>query len=286
MSAHFELLESLSIPSDPTKPNEDSFAVAPRAAAVFDGATGLGERLMPGRSDAQWIAQFGARRFRAHAESGEGGPRDWLRAAAADAEKSYRALRKRAPIENYEIAYASAVMATPDADGLRVLWFGDCAALLRTGRGEFAVLGDIMDKRESERARVARLSKPGGRGPAAAGVREEFLPALRASRNAVNSPGGDWLFAPDAACADHAKEARIDVAVASPILLASDGFLALASDYERYTPETLLVAAAERGLAVLGEELRSIEAGDPEGLKYPRFKRSDDATALLVALRE
>ena len=286
MSLHLELLESLSIPSDPTKPNEDSFTVAPRAAAVFDGATGLGERLMPGRSDAQWIAQFGARRFRAHAESGEGSIRDWLRAAAADAEKSYRALRKRPPVENYEIAYASAVMATPDAAGLHVLWFGDCAALLRTGAGEFAVLGDILDKRESERARVARLSKPGGKGPAAAGVRDEFLPALRASRNAVNTPAGDWLFAPDAACADHAKEARIATLADSPILLASDGFLALASDYGRYSLETLFDAAGKRGLAVLGEELRTIEASDPDGLKYPRFKRSDDATALLVARRE
>jgi hypothetical protein len=280
-----ELLDSLSIPGDPAKPNEDSFSHTARAAAVFDGTTGLGECLMPGRSDAQWIAQFGARRFRAHAEGDEGSLRDWLRAAAADAEKSYRALRKRPPIENYEIAYASAVMATPDADGLQILWFGDCAALLRKVSGEFTILGDIMGKRESERARVARLWKPGGRGPAAAGVREEFLPALRGSRNAVNSPGGDWLFAPDAACADHAKEARVGTLADSPILLASDGFLALASDYERYSLETLFVAAAERGLAVLGEELRAVEAADPEGLRYPRFKRSDDATAILLALR-
>jgi len=280
-----ELVESLSIPGDTARPNEDSFSHSARAAAVFDGTTGLGELLMPGRSDAQWIAQFGARRFRSYAESGEGSIRDWLRAAAADAEKSYRALRRREPVENYEIAYASAVMATPDAGGLRVLWFGDCAALLRNEAGEFTIVGDTMDKREGERARVRRLSKPGGRGPAAAGVREEFLPALRASRNAVNSPGGDWLFAPDAACAGHAKEARVAVLVDSPILLASDGFLALASDYGRYSPETLLAAAAERGLAVLGEELRAVEASDPEGLRYPRFKRSDDATALLLALR-
>jgi hypothetical protein len=252
---------------------------------VFDGTTGLGELLMPGRSDAQWIAQFGARRFRAHAESGEGSIRDWLRAAAADAEKSYRALRKREPVENYEVAYASAVMATPDAGGLQILWFGDCAVLLRNGSGEFAIVGDIMDKRESERARVVRLAKPGGKGPAAAGVREEFLPALRASRNTVNSPGGDWLFAPDVACADHAKQARVAALADSPILLASDGFLALASDYGCYSPETLLAAATERGLAVLGEELRAVEAADPEGLRYPRFKRSDDATAILLALR-
>ncbi len=285
MSMRLELLESLSIPGDAARPNEDSFSHTARAAAVFDGTTGLGELLMPGRSDAQWIAQFGARRFRAHAESGEGSIRDWLRAAAADAEKSYRALRRREPLENYEVAYASAVMATPDAGGLRVLWFGDCAALLRNEAGEFTILGDIMDKRESERARVTRLAKPGGRGPAAAGVREEFLPALRASRNSVNSPGGDWLFAPDIACAGHAKQARAAVLTDSPVLLASDGFLALASDYGRYSPETLFDRAVERGLAVLGEELRAVEASDPEGLRYPRFKRSDDATALLLALR-
>ena len=280
-----ELIESLTLPSDPAKPNEDSFAFAANAATVFDGATGLGERLMPGPSDAQWIAQFGARRFRAHAENREGGLRDWLRAAADDAEKSFRALRRRAPFENYEIAYASAVMVAPDDGALDVLWFGDCAALLRDQAGAFVLLGDTMDKRESERARVERLVKPGTRGPASPGVRDEFLPALRASRNRVNT-GDEWLFAPDVLCADHARHARVTVAPDSPLVLASDGFLALASDYERYTPEGLFMACRQKGLAALGEELRAIEASDPGGLRFPRFKRSDDATALLLALRE
>src|SRR5258706_361092 len=137
----------------------------------------------------------------------------------------------------------------------------------------------------SARAASALMPKAAREAYAIAGVREEFLPALRASRNGVNSPGGDWLFAPDAACADHAKELRVTVLKDSPILLASDGFLALASDYERYSPETLFDAAAERGLAVLCEELRAVETADPEGLRYPRFKRSDDATALLLTLR-
>ena len=282
---HLELLESLTVPGDPAKPNEDSFAFAANAATVFDGATGLGERLMPGPSDAQWIAQFGARRFRAHAENREG---ELARLAARRRRrhrKSYRALRKRAPVENYEIAYASAVMVTPQDGALDVLWFGDCAALLRDQAGAFVLLGDTMDKRQSERARVERLVKPGTRGPAAAGVRDEFLPALRASRNRVNT-GEEWLFAPDVLCAEHARHARVAVAPDSPLLLASDGFLALASDYERYTPQTLFEAAQTRGLAALGEELRAIESSDPDGLRFPRFKRSDDATALLLVLRE
>jgi hypothetical protein len=112
-------------------------------------------------------------------------------------------------------------------------------------------------------------------------VRDEFLPALRNARNAVNH-GSDWLFGPDAACADHAKDDCVIIAPGSQVLLASDGFLALASDYARYTPEALFEAALVRGLSPLGEELREIEAADPDGIAYPRFKRSDDATALLL----
>jgi len=285
MSLHFELIESLSLPGHPAKPNEDSFVATPKAAAVFDGATGLGARLMPGPSDAHWLAQFAARRLSAHAEAGAGDLRDWLRAAAADAEKSFRALRKRPPLENYETPYASAVIAAPEGDDLRVLWFGDCAALLRSGDGKFMLLGDTIGRRENERARVERLAKSQHRGPAAAGVREEFFPVLRAARNLVNT-GEDWLFAPDAACADHAKEARVAIAPDSLVVLASDGFLALASDYARYTPEALFAAATQNGLAVLGRELRAVEASDPDGLRYGRFKRSDDATALLLSMRE
>jgi len=280
-----ELIDSFTLPGDPAKPNEDSFAASAVAACVFDGATGLGDRLMPGRSDAQWIAQFGARRFKAHAETGEGAIRDWLRGAAADAEKSYKALRLRPPVENYEIAYASAIMAAPDGDNLSFLWFGDCAALLRDSDGAFRLFGDTLNRKESERARVERLVRPGKPGPAAAGVRQEYLPVLRASRNYVNT-AEEWLFAPDAACADHAKEGRVSAALDSRLLLASDGFLALASDYERYTPEALFAAANREGLAVLGEELRAIEAADPDGTRFPRFKRSDDATALLLVLRD
>jgi hypothetical protein len=74
------------------------------------------------------------------------------------------------------------------------------------------------------------------------------------------------------------------VAPGARVLLASDGFLALASDYGRYTPDTLFAAAESRGLAALGAELRAVEAADADGVRFPRFKRSDDATALLLAV--
>jgi hypothetical protein len=43
-----------------------------------------------------------------------------------------------------------------------------------------------------------------------------------------------------------------------------------------------MAAALRDGLAPLFGELRAIEAEDAGGDKFPRFKRSDDATALLL----
>ena len=275
----FEKLGCLSLPGNPYKPNEDSFGWTRKAGCVFDGATGLGVQLMPGHSDAQWLANFATRRFCEHAQSTGGGIRDWLRASAKEAESSFLALRRRTPSENYEIPYASGVMAELDGERLRVLWFGDCALLLRDQSGKFFLFGDTLSKRESERARVERLKSDRPANPA--GVRDEFLPALRASRNLVNT-GDEWLFAPDANCAEHAKSAAAVIAPQSVVLLASDGFLALTSDYQRYSPENLLSAVQKDGLQKLGEELREIERTDPAGAAYPRFKSSDDATALLL----
>jgi serine/threonine protein phosphatase PrpC len=274
----FELRDSLSLPGDSSKPNEDAFALNDKLAAVFDGATGLGERLMPGKSDAQWLAQFGARRLAAHAQTG-GHLRGWLRASAEEAEKSFSALRKRAPIERYEIPFASLIALSADNGILDAMWFGDCAALIRSDDGTLTMLGETIEKRARERERAARMGKK----PAAAGVREEFLPALRASRNKVNRRN-EWLFAPDAACAAHAEQARVPAQPGTVVLLATDGFLALVADYARYSLDQLFASVQSRGLAALGEELRQIEESDPDGTLYPRFKKSDDATALLLSV--
>jgi hypothetical protein len=68
------------------------------------------------------------------------------------------------------------------------------------------------------------------------------------------------------------------------MLLMTDGFAALADRYRRYDPAGLVREALGRGLQDLGRELRSIEAADAATTRHPRFKASDDATALLLRL--
>ncbi len=277
----FELLDSLSLPGNPQKANEDSFGHILTAAVVMDGATGLGEQLLPGKSDAAWVSQFGARRLLAHLTEGATA-QGALKGALEDTERSFNGLRRRPPVETWEIPFASMMFVAQSAGGFDALWFGDCAALLKRGGEPTIVIGEAFDRRAQESARVRKLAARQGISPAAGINRDEFLPALRKARNYVNTMEGAWLFGPDARAAGHAALKRVHAPLGSIVLLASDGFLALASDYGCYDADSLVRAAQEKGLKTLGEELRAVEEADPAGEKFPRFKKHDDATAVLL----
>lgn len=273
-----ELLDSLSLPGDAAKANEDAFGNDAGAAVVLDGATPLGDPLMPGNSDAAWIATFGARRILAHLRDGEGA-RHALRGALADAEKSFNALRRGDLEDVWQTPCASMMLAVEAEGGIEFLWYGDCAALLSQG-GPVQVVGEIFDKKAGESATAAKAAKASN---AAATDRAQHMNVLRSRRNRVNS-GNYWLFSPDVRAASHVSRRIVKVQPGTHLLLASDGFVALASDYGAYRADSLMRACQDRGLAALGEELRAIEDADARGEKFPRFKKSDDATALLLRL--
>lgn len=302
-----ELLQSLILPGDPAKANEDASAHDTRAAVVIDGATTLGASLMPGPSDAAWIAQFGARRLIAHLREGDGA-RKALRAALADTERSFEALRRSPPEDVWQMPCGSMMLASLAPSALRseqaatgtspaigadaprgrrgpveveFLWFGDCAALVKQGGAPVQVVGETFEKRAAEGRRAARLAQERGQ---AATDRSHYLDALRASRNRINGNGGEWLFSPDVRAASHAGRRMMKLAPGALLLLCSDGFLALAADYGAYGLDALMAAAQDKGLAALGGELRAIEEADALGAKFPRFKKSDDCTALLLRL--
>jgi hypothetical protein len=313
----FVLLDQLSLPGDPAKPNEDALAHLDRAALVLDGATPLGPSLLPGPSDAAWVAQFGARRLAAHLKDGDG-PDAALKHALADAEKSFAGLARHPIREKWQTPCASMMLAVeterlgrapspprtrsvlavgrgsrpsepsavagPRASegqrGIDFLWFGDCAAIVEQEAG-IQLVGETMEKRQAEAARARKMARD-LKLPAASGIdRTEIQPLLRAARNRINSKG-NWLFSPDRRAAAHVARRNLTVDDGALLLIASDGFLALVSDYGAYDTAGLMAAARRKGLAALGEELRAIERDDALAEKFPRFKPSDDATAVLL----
>lgn len=273
------LLDRWSQPGNPERVNEDAFGTAENFAWVIDGATGVGAfECLDVPSDAAWLSSTASAIL---AERIAAGTRD-LTALLAEtidllAQRFDEAV-VRPPEARHQRPTAAILIARFDADGIAAIELGDCLLVARGGDGQFGSIGVGRPGREAEQAAAKQMHDHG-----ATLDHPEVRRRMREGRDRHNTPDGYWIFGLDPEAVDHARTHRLDLAAPQTVLLATDGFAALFEDYGRYSPEAALEAATSRGLAALGEELRTVERDeDPSCRRYPRFKVSDDATALLV----
>ncbi len=279
----FHIIDAITAPGNPEKANDDAWMAASTLAAVIDGATSLNDPIMPGTSDAAWFAHLAAQRLLAHQDGGSA--QAVLHAAVADLEAAFIEHRSRPPVAMHEMPCASLMLIAPAGDAMiTALSFGDCSAIVCYEDGAALIIGDALAKRAIEANEVAKLAQVAGVDPASTSTRAEFLPSLRESRNRYNRDAGNWILVPEVGCVDHAKVVQFTAPVGTIILLASDGFTALISDYGVYDAAGLVRAAKSKGLSSLMTELRDIESEDPSGKQFARYKKSDDATAILVQI--
>ena len=279
---NFHLIDAISSPGNPAKANDDAWMAASVLAAVIDGATCLNDPIMPGTSDAAWFSHLAAERLLEHQYGGTA--QAALRAAVIDLEAAFALHRSRPPVAMHEVPCASLMLIAPAGSALiTALSYGDCSAIVLHD-GSALVIGDALAKRAVEANEVAKLAQDAGVDPASTSTRAEFLPSLRESRNRYNQGEGPWILVPHVNCVDHAKVGEFSAPTGTVILLASDGFTALVSDYGMYDAAGLVSAAKSIGLSSLMTELREIESNDPSGKQFARYKKSDDATAILVQI--
>ena len=277
MSLQPEIIDSLSLAGDRAKPNDDCFGAAGNRVWVLDGATGLGARLLPGMSDAAWLARTANRLLHAHHAMRDG--IQLARAVIAGLTSAFEAERIGMPEARWQLPCASLLLLTFEAERIEALWLGDCRAVLDIG-GRIVACGETAAGEAEERTWAAELGQ--GVGASAMLRSDAVMAALRASRDRFNTGIGRWVLGLEPAAADHMRREEFDRDGPVTGLAMTDGFSALELKYARHSAAGLIDGAQAGGLAPLAVELRTIEeVEDPDGEAYPRFKRSDDATAVL-----
>lgn len=268
------LVDSLSLAGDRAKQNDDAFGVAAPRAWVIDGATDLHDApLSDAASDAAWIAH----RANAFFHGQEGELRTLFAAAAADARDWFDAPDD---LERWKLPTASVLMIVETQNGIAGLDLGDSRCFIRDASGAAHAFGGKPRAADNETADAARFTQSGQK-PL---ERQDALEHLRQQRARHNTENGYWVFGLHPESATHARAWAAPLQRPAHVLLATDGFAALVDRYAAYDPATLVAAALDKGLAELGRELRAIETADAGGAQHPRWKASDDATALLLRL--
>jgi hypothetical protein len=170
-----------------------------------------------------------------------------------------------------------------NGDDLDVWTFADTTAFVRSPGGDVMTVGDAPELRQFEMAKAAELLKASGCTPKNISESSLFRDWLAGRRERQKESGAMALLGLDPNAADRMRHASVPCPVGTLILLTSDGFSALVDLYGRMNAEELIEAAVAQGLAALAEMARQIETHeDPDGILFPRFKLSDDTTALLL----
>lgn len=284
------LVESISLAGDRTKQNDDAYGAVAMTAWVIDGATDLHNTPYTNyASDAAWLAA-NLNESLLHnliADDLHGATTDALRdelRKASEAAHGEWTWALPQGVERWAQPTASVLLVTDEDGGqLAGVDLGDCRCFALDADGIAHAAGSRGGAADEEQARARDAGKRSG---ATAPLRDpQTLALLRSVRAKHNLPeGGYWVFGLQPACAEHARAWTLDLARPAHILLCTDGFSALVDRYQAYDAAGLVRAALENGLQQLGRELRAIEAADAGGAKHPRFKPSDDATALLLRL--
>jgi hypothetical protein len=163
---------------------------------------------------------------------------------------------------------------------LDYLVLGDVAVVLDTASG----LHVIVDERVTATAKAAR--DEADRWPIGSPEKAEALLAMKSGELAArNREGGFWTAAADPAAADHSLTGRLPIGRVTRAAVATDGAtravtFGLVAGWAEF-----LNVLEETGPANVIAQVRDLERADPTGLRRPRNKASDDATAVYADVR-
>ncbi len=282
------VLDSLTDAGHEARPNEDAYGASDGRAFVIDGATGLGNQpLMTGDgSDARWLSHFARDGF---LELVDRPVAEMVREINRRAKEEVHAASVGIALEAWALPVAGFQMVSVEDGTLVTYGLGDCRLfILANDSGESFDTSALKESYAAERERArAALSRSGRLAtPSSLTLDCSVQADLRAGRARYNTPEGPlWTLGTAPQAADYIVRESVPFSGSLTGLLCTDGFAALRDQYELYDTAGLVAAARDCGLGTLLAELRHMERNrDPDGRLYPRYKVSDDATALLFEI--
>jgi hypothetical protein len=255
---------------NPDKLNEDWALVSPGLAVVLDGATARTETGCV--HGVAWFAhQLGGAIIAAAALRATN-----LAGCLATAIDRVASLHPQCDLTNPGTPSAAVGIVRIVGDSLQYLVLSDIFVCLALHSGEQRV---ITDHRVSETAKAARATA--AQLPIGSPEQVDALRQMkRAELAARNKPGGYWVAANDPAAAEEAITGSVPLHDITDLAVMTDGAARIIEPFGLMDWPGVFEVLRSQGPASLIRRVRGVELGDPDGKKWPRNKRSDDATIL------
>lgn len=260
--------------------NEDVAGHCGDAAWVIDGATGVGDPLLSGASDAAWFAnRVDTELRRILRDRPDVATRDLLVEAIEACGVAFRLAAPGVCDDPADLPSAAFAMVRQVGGSVELTTIGDCRIAHRVEGGAAGLFGSDalapFEKRSLALADGLRRADP-TIGHAA--LKESLLPHLRETRRLMNRPGGYWILGFDPAAADHVHRVALEARPGDRFALSSDGFLRLIEVFGVAGADDLLAIDTQVDFDARLARLRALESEAGSLARYPRIKVHDDVS--------
>ncbi|MEV6976164.1 hypothetical protein [Kitasatospora sp. NPDC093806] len=251
-------------------PNEDWVAATPTLAVVLDGLSTAGLDTGCQHGVPWYVAQLGGHLVAALAEPG------WpLADGLEQALDQVAALHPGCDLGNPGTPSATVSILRAGADRFDYLVLADSPIVFERADGYQVVTDLRVDTVVPElRAETERFST--GTPEHAEAVRR-MVEAQRLTRNTTD---GYWVAASSGEAARHSLTGTVPPADVRAAVVLSDGASRLVTEYRAASWADVFVTLREAGADGLISAVRKVEATDPDGRRWPRYKASDDAAVV------
>jgi hypothetical protein len=261
----------------PAKANEDFVAATATAVVVLDGATVPGDLGLGCHHGTAWFVQRLGARLLWLLTVHPGRP---MADALAMAIEDTGALHADTCQLDHPGTPSTTVAAVRErGDMIDYLVLADSTVLLDGLAGVQVITDDRIQGVALAEHAAARRHPIGS--PAS---RQEFSALASELRRYRNRAGGFWVASVHPEAAQHAVSGSVPRADLTRLAVLTDGATRLADGFKLVAWSDVLGLLANDGPEELIRRTRQAEAADPEGVKWPRSKQYDDATAVFCRL--
>jgi hypothetical protein len=259
--------------------NEDFAIAVPGLAGVFDGASlpvGLDSGCMHG--PAWYVRQLAARLTAAYVRAREAPLTQHLAEAIEQVRRDHDG---RCDLDHPGTPASTVCLLKEVGDRLEYLVLCDSPLVVDRG-GDVQVVTDDRFTRAVADVRATVLT-----GQAAIGSdehAERVRYAVMQRRAMTNQANGYWIAAANPEAAYQAITGTLPLTGPDRVrraALLTDGAACAVEQYQLFDWHGLLAVLTERGPQELISRVRAVERVDSDGRQRPRYKRHDDATAVL-----
>jgi hypothetical protein len=258
-------------PAQVERSNEDWFSASPGLVVVLDGATARTETGC--RHGVSWYAaQLGAA-VSVLAMNRQTRLENALSGAIASVADQHR----ECDLESPGTPSAAVAVLRVSEPRVEYLALGDITIVLDAYSGLRAITDDRVDRTaENERRNADRF-------PIGSAEKQDALVAMKLAELASrNRPGGYWVAAADPSVTSHAITDSLPLADLRGCAVLTDGAARIVRLFGLLEWHELIGLLEQAGPDEVLRRVRSTEDVDPLGMKWPRNKRSDDATIVYV----